>query len=66
MRRKPVENQWGNKSTRGKTLDPVRHKHEDARRFAENAKNIGRADVAAANGANVNPLGPRNQIAGRD
>ena len=31
--------------------------------FAENAKNIGRADVAAAHGANVNPLRPRHEIA---
>ena len=64
--RKQLNDEIRKPGTRGETFQSVHHKHEDARRFAENAKDIGRADVAAANGADVNPLGAGDQIAGRD
>ena len=50
----------------GVAFQSINDERKYSRRFADHAKNIGRADVAAANGANVNPLRARDQIAGRD
>ena len=41
---------------------PIDYQHEDARRLAEKAENVRRADIPAADRANVNPLGPGHKI----
>ena len=64
--RKQLNHEIREPGARGESLESVRHEHEAAGGYAENAKGIGRADVAAANGADVNSPGAGDQIAGRD
>src|ERR1035438_9282339 len=59
----PIENRWREKSARHITFQHVHEQHKDTRRLAQHAHGVRRADVAAADTADINALRLRHEKA---
>ena len=63
---KSMQTNGASQADGGITFQRVQQQHDNPRRFAEHAHGVRRADVAAADGADVNALRLRHEKAGRN